>query len=328
VKLLSAAAVVKMKSYSKVIFAEKSAELKSWAPDLFDVAKSEEQTQFSEDEILAVFRAVGGNRPAPSSEDGIAPISAEEGKAFSNWMPGELDWIPPFQINSWETWNELQSPADKKKPAEETPVETGPTPEEEAMEIIANARSRADEIILEAQKKAEEVLLQAQADIQKAISDGHQQGWDQAQKEAVSILQAAQKIVQGVHTWQEDMLAQSEPMVVNMIRDIAKTMFGEGISLDETALQINLNRVLENAKALGNLRIFLNPTDATRLDTAWKEYQSMLTGNRVMIIPSDKITPGGCFVQGEMGSIDARVETQLDAVMNVFEQPELPEKTA
>jgi flagellar biosynthesis/type III secretory pathway protein FliH len=97
-------------------------------------------------------------------------------------------------------------------------------------------------------------------------------------------------------------------------------MFGDGVKLDEMALQMNLNRVLENAKSLGNVRIFLNPSDAIRLDPSWKDYQGMLTGNKVIIVPSEGIKPGGCFVQGETGSIDARVEAQMTNALGVFDQ--------
>jgi flagellar biosynthesis/type III secretory pathway protein FliH len=44
----------------------------------------------------------------------------------------------------------------------------------------------------------------------------------------------------------------------------------------------------------------------------------LITGNKVRIIPSEKIQPGGCFVKGGMGMVDARVETQLAAILNTI----------
>jgi flagellar biosynthesis/type III secretory pathway protein FliH len=77
---------------------------------------------------------------------------------------------------------------------------------------------------------------------------------------------------------------------------------------------------MENAQGLGDLNIFLNPRDAKLLDSSWSEYQLLVSGNKVRIIPSEKITPGGCMVKGNMGTVDARVETQLAAVLNTFEE--------
>ena len=97
-------------------------------------------------------------------------------------------------------------------------------------------------------------------------------------------------------------------------------MFGEGVELDTNALQINLNHIMENAHGLGNLNIFLNPRDAKNLDPSWSEYQMLVSGDTVKIIPSGKITRGGAFVKGDMGVVDGRVETQLSAILKTFSE--------
>jgi len=77
---------------------------------------------------------------------------------------------------------------------------------------------------------------------------------------------------------------------------------------------------MESAQGLGDLNVFLNPRDARLLDPSWSEYQLLITGDKVKVIPSEKITPGGCFVKGSMGAVDARVETQLAAVIKSLEE--------
>jgi flagellar biosynthesis/type III secretory pathway protein FliH len=105
-----------------------------------------------------------------------------------------------------------------------------------------------------------------------------------------------------------------------MLKEISQTMFGEGVQLDANALQVNLNRIMEHAQRLGDLNILLNPRDAHLLDTSWSEYQFLITGNKVRIIPSEKITPGGCVVKGNMGMVDGRVETQLASVLSTIDE--------
>jgi flagellar biosynthesis/type III secretory pathway protein FliH len=77
---------------------------------------------------------------------------------------------------------------------------------------------------------------------------------------------------------------------------------------------------MENSQRLGDLNIFLNPRDANLLDPSWKEYQSLISGNKVRMIASEKITPGGCIVKGITGMVDGRVETQLTAILNTFDE--------
>jgi flagellar biosynthesis/type III secretory pathway protein FliH len=105
-----------------------------------------------------------------------------------------------------------------------------------------------------------------------------------------------------------------------MLVEIAQKMFGEGVELNPEALQINLNRIMENAQGLGDLKIFLNPRDAKLLDSSWSEYQMLVTGDKVKIIPSGRITSGGCYIKGNMGNVDGRVETQLNAVLKTLEE--------
>lgn len=46
----------------------------------------------------------------------------------------------------------------------------------------------------------------------------------------------------------------------------------------------------------------------------------MITGNKVRIVPSEKIKPGGCIVKGNMGMVDARVETQIAAILREIDE--------
>jgi flagellar biosynthesis/type III secretory pathway protein FliH len=46
----------------------------------------------------------------------------------------------------------------------------------------------------------------------------------------------------------------------------------------------------------------------------------LITGNKVRVVPSEKILPGGCFVKGGTGAVDARVETQLASVLNTIDE--------
>jgi flagellar biosynthesis/type III secretory pathway protein FliH len=46
----------------------------------------------------------------------------------------------------------------------------------------------------------------------------------------------------------------------------------------------------------------------------------LVSGGQAKIVPSDNITRGGCYVKGNMGIVDGRVETQLDAFLQTFDE--------
>jgi flagellar biosynthesis/type III secretory pathway protein FliH len=309
-----------MKSFSKFVPSEHVQSFETWDPKSLEF-EDKETSNAKVQEILAIFNGPLAGQSAQHHPGHSNYIKADASvQSFDAWNPEEISWVPPFPMNRWE-WEEIApSEAPDVHKAETEPKQPALNPDEEIAVILASARAQAEEIILNAQKHAEEALQEAQEDILRTKQEGYDQGWQQAKTEAATVLQAAQQVVVELSQWREEMLAKSENTVITIIRDVARFMFGEGVKLDETGLQMNLGRVLENAKSLGDVRIFLNPSDALRLDPAWKEYQSMLSGNKVVIVPSDGIKPGGCFVQGETGSIDARVEAQLDTVLGVFNQ--------
>jgi flagellar assembly protein FliH len=163
------------------------------------------------------------------------------------------------------------------------------------------------------------MVADARKEIEAARQAAYQQGLETAQRESAAALQAAHAIVEETATWKEALVDQSVPLIVDMVTEIARKMFGEGVALSDQALQQNLNRVLTSGKSLGDLNIYLNPQDAATLDSGWREMRSMTTGSRVRILPADDIKRGGCYIQGQMGAIDARVETQLKTVLDTFE---------
>jgi flagellar assembly protein FliH len=294
------------------------------------IPKDEKKVQvlamFGQEELKSVV-----NKESKEEEKKLRSVihSAGTDRAFATWSPGAMDWQPPFVGR--EAWAFIETSDDvvpvvseeivqEEKEPEPLPVEEEFDPEKAAGAILRRARAEADEIILDAQKMADNTILQAQEEIEQQKQDAYQQGLKEAQAEFISALNAMRVMVEEVGEWRKSIMSQGEQILVDMVKDIAQTMFGEGVKLDAQALQINLNRVMESAQGLGDLNVFLNPRDARLLDPSWTEYQLLISGDRVKVIPSENITPGGCFVKGSMGTVDARVETQLAAVIKTFDE--------
>ena len=62
------------------------------------------------------------------------------------------------------------------------------------------------------------------------------------------------------------------------------------------------------------MKIFTNPEDAALLSTAWRDLQVSLLGCEVKIISNQEILRGGCYIEGQLGAVDARVQTRLAAI--------------
>jgi len=319
-----------MKSFPRIITPASKSQHETWNPTELYVEPVPVIKDEKKDRILALFGHqvfINDEKKEKRPQSVLHPM--ETSQEFNAWLPGQMDWQPPF--SSQEAWTFIETFEGSlpillpETPEEETVTENKPQaeafdPEKAAGAILRQAREQADEIILDAQKTADNLQAQAQDEIDHQKEEAYQQGLDEAHREIESTLKASQAMVEEIQAWQKTLMAQGEQILVDMVKEISQTMFGEGAKLDAHALQVNLNRVMESAQGLGDLNVFLNPRDARLLDPSWSEYQLLITGDKVKVIPSENITPGGCFVKGSMGSVDARVETQLAAVIKSLEE--------
>ncbi len=275
------------------------APIQAWIPMDLIPSQAEKKPQ-DLSEFLSVFHS---EDPTDASKNdprsGGAFKGYRAGGAILPWQPGDFGELVAITRQPW-------------KPARATPVvELAPDPvtlaQGQAAEILAKAQEQADQIVANAQNRAEEITLEA-----------HQTGWGIAEAETVTMITTAKEIVKQVSAWREEMLAQSESDVIGLVKAVAEKMFGEGVALDPKSLQETFDRALEDARALGDLRIYVSPEDAANLDPYWREFQISMSGHQVQVIPSEAIRRGGCFINGQLGAVDARVETQLKAIVETL----------
>lgn len=190
----------------------------------------------------------------------------------------------------------------------------------------ANAADAATQIILDARRQADEIVKTAEDNARSIQEQAYQDGWNASMSELQAHFTTARSLVQELYAWREELMQKSESMILDLVKNIAQKLFGEGFSLDASALQLTFTNVLDNARSLGNLRVYVNPDDATLLGPYWREFQESISNHQIEIIPSNSISRGGCYVNGQWGSADGRIETQLKAIMDAL-TPEENENT-
>lgn len=213
-----------------------------------------------------------------------------------NWQPGNITSANPEVSELKPGWQPSLKFA------------TTTAPHDISRELISTARREAEEIISTAQKTAKGIQEQA-----------YQDGWNSAMGEIKSHMDTASTLVQQLSEWRDNLMSQSEQMILILVSHIAQKMFGEGYILDSETLQTTFNKILENARSLGNLRIYVHPEDASNLGPYWRELQESITTHAIEIVPSGSIARGGCYVNGQWGSVDGRIETQLKTILDTID---------
>lgn len=267
--------------------------VQSWLPNdlkqnLIELATGQKSVT---GEVSPLFGAPGASLHAEKSTGGI--IKSDLDVTMTTWEPGHFgqDHVEK-QTATWQ-------PAVRYHTA-------------------ANAADLATQLITDARRQAEEIIHQAEMQAKSIQEQAYQDGWNSSMSELHGHFATAKSLVEETVAWRNDLMAQSEPIILELVRQVAQKLFGEGYVLDSVSLQQTFTRVLENARTLGNLRVYVNPEDATLLGPYWREYQESVSSHQIEVIPSSSISRGGCYVNGQWGSADGRIETQLKALMETL----------
>jgi flagellar biosynthesis/type III secretory pathway protein FliH len=226
-------------------------------------------------------------------------------------------------VQKWD-WEILKNVSNTTKGAFEnipgivgTPVRLA---QDEKQRLVAEAKHKADEMISGAQKQAQELLFAAQKEVDEIHQAAYESGRNQAITELQKTTDEAKTIISEMETWRKETIQHSETVILEMVQKISRILFGKGMSLNQETLQNNFNKIITMADSLGNIRVYVNQQDANILDSEWRKFQEAMSSNRILVIPSETILPGGCYIQGDMGVVDARIETQLNAIMEALNQ--------
>jgi flagellar assembly protein FliH len=256
------------------------------------------------------FKRLEPGAPAPPPAPRAEQPRPQAG--FSTWAPAELE--PPAAgvsgnagLNS-ALANELLAEARLALHNAQA----------QAVETLRQAEARAAEILAGAERQAAEAVQRAEAQAGEINRQGYSDGMAAAAAEMGELLRTTSAIVDEVNRWREDTFDQSEMMILRLVIEIAQTMFGDGLPLDPETLGSTFSRALAHAKTLGDLRIYVHPEDAAALSAQWPRQQSVASGQQIELIASEIIKRGGCFIEGQFGAVDSRVESQMKLVQETL----------
>lgn len=189
----------------------------------------------------------------------------------------------------------------------------------EAQKIIAAYQNQGEEVLAQAQKSAEEIVQEAKKQEEGITQQAYQTGMLSAHQEAVGLLAAARDVLNAAQAWHEQVLQHGEDDVLKLMRVVAQNLFGSGTAIPEDTLREVFLKAMEDAKSLGNLRLRANPQDVEMIGKDWVEQQAALKGFQVEIVPSEDIQRGGCYIDGDFGTLDARVDRKLERIFEKVE---------
>ena len=228
-------------------------------------------------------------------------------------MTGAIKEKPHMPVRSWVV-GDFQKESGKSADTRPEQAEAATLEVEDYSYLIDEAKAKADEIIAEAGNNANAILAQANTEAEAIKQKAFTEGMTSARNEMSQTVHQVTRIFQETQLWQEQVMRQSQARIIEMVMAIGKKLFSGGFELPAELLDQIVSRAINEASRLGNLRVYLHPEDAKLLVNLWQESELTLNGQQIQIVSSQNISRGGCFIDGEFGVLDGRVEEQFDQI--------------
>ncbi|WP_246066873.1 FliH/SctL family protein [Paenibacillus koleovorans] len=231
---------------------------------------------------------------------------------------------------------------------EQAPIEAEPVPdpkskaeqEAEALKqrLLADAESAAATIVAQAKTAADKTKQDAQREIDawwqerrkadteqaaKAKEDGHQQGYKKGYAQAESeikdkynhLIDSANGIVQQAMAIKQEMILEAEPFLIELSTSIAEKIIGRQLQMEPDWVVESIRKTLQRKRELGVISLCVAPSQFSFVQDAREELLLSIDSQaELQILPDPNVHDYGCVVRSSLGSIDARIDTQLEEI--------------
>jgi flagellar biosynthesis/type III secretory pathway protein FliH len=157
----------------------------------------------------------------------------------------------------------------------------------------------------------------------KAFENGYRQGekagLETADKQVSTLMASYADAVLQLGKYRRSLYAQVERDVVKLALEVAKKIVHREIQADREIIQTLVRVALGHVAEKSAVTVHLHPTDYNYILEHRAELSKDGEGGQEVVLLSDKaIQRGGCLVETECGTIDARIEEEFREVERCF----------
>ncbi|MCD6560256.1 MAG: hypothetical protein J7L16_00625 [Deltaproteobacteria bacterium] len=192
----------------------------------------------------------------------------------------------------------------------------------ERLDFNDNRKKNHDLLKNDEQSKQEEKDKEA---IEKAFKIGYSEGkkeGERYQKDKVSqALNSLHSVLSELDKIKKEIHLTAEHELITLSLAIARKILVNEISdrNNKTVLKVveeALNRVVSHDK----IKIRVNPSEIDMIKDAMPQFLHLVDNIEAVTIEEDKaISKGGCMVETNLGNIDARIESRLQVIEEIFD---------
>jgi len=211
------------------------------------------------------------------------------------------------------------------------PAHRPPPPPAVDKEILARAEAEAEQMIQQAQMQAQQMVQEAMAQASQAAEEARQQAGQQGYEEGLQAglaegRQAGQvELQQLIQTLKfqfidlvklrRQVLVDMEPEIVRLAWEVAKRVVGEELKTNRDVIVGVVRSSLFTLQERDEILIRVNPAEYESVKVHQDEFEAMIEGLKKFVIqPDGAIELGSCSIETNLGNVDARIDTQFEAI--------------
>lgn len=174
------------------------------------------------------------------------------------------------------------------------------------------ARLQAATILEQAQRQAAQVLAEARI-------QGYNDGLAQAEAEVKEKVAALEALEAAVNARQDQFFARMQGEVVELAVAIASKVIGHEVEAHPDLVVEQVRGCLRQLQDRERIRVRVSPDDLETMRAAREQLLAAHDDIRRMDVVEDRrVSQGGCIVESENGTLDARLDRQLKEVERVM----------
>lgn len=199
--------------------------------------------------------------------------------------------------------------------------------ETEAMvlDLLQKARDEARAIIANAQEQADLIRSQAETEAVELKASNQKQGYEEGLKKAEedieedrqAAFQQSQELLEEARQLKIQMMRSSESDMMRLVMAIAKKVIASELTTNPYFIVNVLREAIDFLDHPDNITVYVNPQDLERIlaITQSDSFFEIGTADVNLDFRADnRISPGGCSLESQGGSVDTRLETRISGV--------------
>ena len=162
----------------------------------------------------------------------------------------------------------------------------------------------------------EEKKMTAEAQgFEQGFASGREEKMAEEQQRLMPVTNLLSKLTKNIDEYKTDMLKGAPLQVVELAVELAHIMLMNQNNKDTLQATKIFNNALRLAANQSKITIKANPEDHLLINSLVKqEFPSLESSKKIIITSDNSVNTGGCIIETDFGSIDARLDQQVQAL--------------